>query len=641
MDASTTTTAPGPAAPRASASPAPLSPPISAAESAERVTRRGALYYAEHQLRNMRRYGSVLIVGALGEPIVYLLAMGLGLAQLMGGGAAQEGLGGVSYVAFLAPALLASGALMTAAVEFSYPVMGGFQWQKTYYAAQATPLTPAQIAVGHLGAVSLRFLFQGLVFFLVMLAFGVVHSPWGWLQILTATLGGLAIGAPIMAFAASLTEDKGQFATVQRLVIMPLFLFSATFYPLEALPVWLRWIGWISPQWHAAQLGRVLSYGMAEPVWLTVLHVVVLVAMAAVGTWLAVRIYTRRLGWRRGTPDRDALARPKPVRVSRLGRRAREADAPAAADAPADPVARAEADPAVTAAAGAEPAAPSSSVVREHTAAVPPMPEITLRRGPLAGMYAGNVRAVMERAFLTLKSNNWVVFASGFFEPVLYLASMGIGLGALVGDVAGPDGTPIPYGMFIAPALLAVSAMNGAIYDSTWNVFFKLRHAKTYQTMLSTKLGPLDVALGEIAMALLRGLIYAVGFLIVMTVGGLVTSWTAVLMVPGALLVALGFASLGMAVTSYLKTFQHMDWIQIVLMPMFLFSATFFPLSVYPQAIQWVIQVLPLWHAVELMRALAVGVVTWGTAGHILYFVAMSAVGIWFTSRRLGALFLR
>ncbi|TFI49082.1 ABC transporter [Micrococcus endophyticus] len=269
------------------------------------------------------------------------------------------------------------------------------------------------------------------------------------------------------------------------------------------------------------------------------------------------------------------------------------------------------------------------------------MPEITLRRGPLAGMYAGNVRAVMERAFLTLKSNNWVVFGSGFFEPVLYLASMGIGLGALVGDVAGPDGTPIPYGMFIAPALLAVSAMNGAIYDSTWNVFFKLRHAKTYQTMLSTKLGPLDVALGEIAMALLRGLIYAVGFLIVMTVGGLVTSWTAVLMVPGALLVALGFASLGMAVTSYLKTFQHMDWIQIVLMPMFLFSATFFPLSVYPQAIQWVIQVLPLWHAVELMRALAVGVVTWGTAGHILYFVAMSAVGIWFTSRRLGALFLR
>ncbi|WP_413466399.1 ABC transporter permease [Micrococcus sp. M4NT] len=597
----------------------PLRPPISAAESAERVRARGVLFYAEHTLRTMRRYGAVLIVGALGEPLLYLLAMGLGLAQLMGGGAPQEALGGVSYVAFIAPALLASGALMTASVEFSYPVMGGFQWHRTYYAAQATPLSPAQIALGHLAAVSLRFLFQAAVFFAVMLAFGVVSSPWGWLQVLTATLGGLAVGAPIMAFAASLTEDRGQFATLQRLVIMPLFLFSATFYPLDALPVWLRWIGWISPQWHAAQIGRVLSYGMAEPAWLTAVHLLVLLALAGIGTWLAVRVYTRRLGWRRGAPDRDAVAVPRTRTASRLGGRPSPAEAASAA----------------------RPGASSSAAVGSAADAVPPMPPITVRRGPLSGMYSGNVRAVMERALLSLKSNNWVVFFSGFFEPVLYLASMGIGLGTLVGDVTGPDGTPVPYGMFIAPALLAVSAMNGAIYDSTWNVFFKLRYAKTYQTMLATRLGPLDVAVGEIAMALLRGLIYAVGFLIVMTVAGLVTSWTAVLMIPGALLVALGFASLGMAVTSFMKTFQHMDWIQIVLMPMFLFSATFFPLSVYPPAIQGVIQVFPLWHAVEMMRALAVGVMTWGTLGHVAYFVAMAAVGMWLTSRRLGALFLR
>ena len=616
MPSPTTTTTPG-----------PLRPPVTAAESAERVKRRGALLYAEHQLRNMRRYGAVLLVGALGEPVLYLLAMGLGLAQLMGGGMPQDALGGVSYVAFIAPALLASGALMTASVEFSYPVMGGFQWQRTYYAAQATPLSPAQIALGHLAAVSLRFVFQAAVFLLVMLAFGVVSSPWAWVQVLTATLGGLAVGAPIMAFAASLKEDKGQFATLQRLVVMPLFLFSATFYPLEALPVWLRWIGWLSPQWHAAQLGRVLSYGMAEPVWLTVAHVAFLLALALGGAWLAVRIYTRRLGWVRGTPDRDAVTAARRERAPRLGRRAARTGA-----------ARADVAPA---AAQAGPAAPSSSVVREHAVAVPPMPEIPVRRGPLAGAYSGNVRAVMERAFLSLKSNNWVVFFSGFFEPVLYLASLGLGLGALVGDVAGPDGTPVPYGMYLAPALLAVSAMNGAIYDSTWNVFFKLRYAKTYQTMLSTRLGPLDVALGEIAMALLRGLIYAVGFLIVMTVAGLVTSWTALLMIPGALLVALGFASLGMAVTSWMKTFQHMDWVQIVLMPMFLFSATFFPLAVYPEPIQWVIRVFPLWHAVELMRALAVGVLSWATAGHVLYFVVMAGVGVWLAARRLGALFLR
>ena len=616
MPSPTTTTTPG-----------PLRPPVTAAESAERVKRRGVLLYAEHQLRSMRRYGAVLLVGALGEPVLYLLAMGLGLAQLMGGGMPQDALGGVSYVAFIAPALLASGALMTASIEFSYPVMGGFQWQRTYYAAQATPLSPAQIALGHLVAVSLRFVFQAAVFLLVMLAFGVVSSPWAWVQVLTATLGGLAVGAPIMAFAASLKEDKGQFATLQRLVVMPLFLFSATFYPLEALPVWLRWIGWLSPQWHAAQLGRVLSYGMAEPVWLTVAHVAFLLALALGGAWLAVRIYTRRLGWVRGTPDRDAVTAARRDRAPRLGRRAERTGA-----------ARADVAPA---AAQADPAAPSSSVVREHAVAVPPMPEIPVRRGPLAGAYSGNVRAVMERAFLSLKSNNWVVFFSGFFEPVLYLASMGLGLGALVGDVAGPDGTPVPYGMYLAPALLAVSAMNGAIYDSTWNVFFKLRYAKTYQTMLSTRLGPLDVALGEIAMALLRGLIYAVGFLIVMTVAGLVTSWTALLMIPGALLVALGFASLGMAVTSWMKTFQHMDWVQIVLMPMFLFSATFFPLAVYPEPIQWVIRVFPLWHAVELMRALAVGVLSWATAGHVLYFVVMAGVGVWLAARRLGALFLR
>ena len=275
MPSPITTTAPGPASPAE-----PLRPPVTAAASAERVKRRGVLLYAEHQLRNMRRYGAVLLVGALGEPVLYLLAMGLGLAQLMGGGMPQDALGGVSYVAFIAPALLASGALMTASVEFSYPVMGGFQWQRTYYAAQATPLSPAQIALGHLAAVSLRFVFQAAVFLLVMLAFGVVSSPWAWVQVLTATLGGLAVGAPIMAFAASLKEDKGQFATLQRLVVMPLFLFSATFYPLEALPVWLRWIGWLSPQWHAAQLGRVLSYGMAEPVWLTVAHVAFLLALA-------------------------------------------------------------------------------------------------------------------------------------------------------------------------------------------------------------------------------------------------------------------------------------------------------------------------------------------------------------------------
>lgn len=262
-------------------------------------------------------------------------------------------------------------------------------------------------------------------------------------------------------------------------------------------------------------------------------------------------------------------------------------------------------------------------------------------RGWLAANSSGNVRAVVERGFRVVGSQNWAIIVSGFFEPVLYLLSMGYGVGALVGEVTGPGGRPIPYAAFIAPALLATSAMNGALYDSTWNVFFKLRFAKLYQGMLATSLGPLDVAAGEIFMALFRGLLYAIGFTAVIASLGLATSWWALAMIPVALLIALGFASLGMAVTSYFTTFQQMDWINIVLLPMFLFSATLFPISAFPEGVQWFIMALPLWHGVELMRQLSVGHFEASTAVHLTYFVALSVLGIAFTTRRLRSLFLR
>ncbi len=269
------------------------------------------------------------------------------------------------------------------------------------------------------------------------------------------------------------------------------------------------------------------------------------------------------------------------------------------------------------------------------------MAEVARARGALAGLCGGNARAVIERGFKVIKNQNWAVMVSGFFEPVFYLLAMGVGLGGLVGTVEGPSGQPISYAAYLAPALLATSAMNGAIYDSTWNVFFKLRFARLYQAMLQTSLGPMDVALGEIFMALFRGFLYGVGFMVVMLVMGLVTSPWAVLMIPVALLIALGFASLGMAVTSYLKSFQQMDVVNVALLPMFLFSATLFPIDVFPTAIQWFVQAMPLWHGVELMRDLAVGHLDAATSGHALYFVLMSVVGIWFTSTRLRALFLR
>ena len=258
--------------------------------------------------------------------------------------------------------------------------------------------------------------------------------------------------------------------------------------------------------------------------------------------------------------------------------------------------------------------------------------------GPL---YSRNAKAVVARGLMAAKSSTWLVLLSGFFEPVLFLLAMGVGMGSIVGTVQGPGGEEISYAAYIAPALLAVSAMNGAIYDSTWNVFFKMNFAKLYQGMLYTSLGPLDVAIGEIFLALLRGLLYATGFTAVMGVMGLLTTWWAILVIPASVLIAFGFASFGMGITSFMKTFQQMDWINFFLLPMFLFSATFYPLSVYPQPIQWFIQAMPLWHGVELLRQISVGVFTPATAIHVGYYLVMIVLGIMLTTGRLRQLFLK
>jgi lipooligosaccharide transport system permease protein len=261
------------------------------------------------------------------------------------------------------------------------------------------------------------------------------------------------------------------------------------------------------------------------------------------------------------------------------------------------------------------------------------------RAGGVGALYSGEFGAVIGRGLRATKSSNYVVVLSGFFEPVFYLLSLGLGLGSYIGAVH-DGGHLIPYAAYIAPGLLAVSAMNGAIYDSTWNVFFKMHFGKLYEGMLATSLGPLDVALGEILLALLRGGLYAVGFLIVMQALGLNLAWTALLALPAVLLIAFGFASLGMAITSYLKTFQQMDWINFALLPMFLLSATFYPLSVYPVPIQWFIEALPLWQAVDMLRQFTTGNIEPSMVIHLLYYGVLIAFGLVFTTRRLRALFL-
>lgn len=256
-----------------------------------------------------------------------------------------------------------------------------------------------------------------------------------------------------------------------------------------------------------------------------------------------------------------------------------------------------------------------------------------------ASLYAGRPLVLIERSVRVTKSN-WIIVLSGFFEPLFYLLSFGIGIGGLVGDVEGPGGKPIAYAAFIAPALLATSAMNGGIYDSTNNVFWKLKHVKLYDSMLATSLGPFDIALGEMGWALARGGLYAASFTIVMLLMGLLTSWWALLLVPACILIAFAFASVGMGITTYMKSWQDLDLVNLAIMPMFLFSGTFFSLDVYPEAIQWIVKSLPLHHGVELLRGLAVGVVDVGMLGHVAYFLVMSALGIWLTVRRLGALLM-
>jgi lipooligosaccharide transport system permease protein len=276
----------------------------------------------------------------------------------------------------------------------------------------------------------------------------------------------------------------------------------------------------------------------------------------------------------------------------------------------------------------------------------PPAPGSAVIAAPLlwgllpAGSYAGRSQSLLLRS-ATASRRAWLAFVSGFFEPVFYLVAMGQGLGSLVGTLPGPDGAPISYAAFIAPGLLAASAMNGAVFDSTYNVFFKLKYSRLYDAMLATPLGPVDIALGEIGWALIRGGLYALGFLTVMGGFGLLVSPWTLLALPAALLVAFAFAAVGMAATSFMRSWQDFDLVTLAVLPMFLFSTTFYPLSVYPRWLQIVVECLPLYHAVELMRGLTTGAVHTAMFGHLAYFLVMIVLGTVVAARRLDALLLR
>jgi len=263
-----------------------------------------------------------------------------------------------------------------------------------------------------------------------------------------------------------------------------------------------------------------------------------------------------------------------------------------------------------------------------------------LRITPLASIGGQRWLRMIERNLLVYK-HGWLVLFSGFFEPLFYLLSIGFGLGQLVGDVVGPGGQQIPYTLFVAPALLAASAMNGAITESTFNFFFKLNYDKTFASILTTPMSPADISVGELAWALIRGALYTIGFIAVMAVLGLVRSPLILLTLPGALLIGFAFAAVGMAATSFMRTWQDFDLIQLVILPMFLFSGTFFPLDTFPAAARILIQLTPLYHGVDLLRDLSVGVVGPETVVHVGYLLLIGFLGMAVVSRRLDKLLLK
>ena len=233
----------------------------------------------------------------------------------------------------------------------------------------------------------------------------------------------------------------------------------------------------------------------------------------------------------------------------------------------------------------------------------------------------------------------WKLFLTGFLEPVFYLFSIGIGVGKLI-HAFDLNGHSIPYAEFVAPGMLAASAFNGALLDSTFNVFFKLKYEKLYDQMLATPLTTSDLARGEIVWGQLRGASYSAAFLVVMWALGLVHSWWAVLAFPATLLIGFAFSAVCMGLTTYMNSWQDFDKITLVQLPLFLFSGTFFPITAFHGVLRWIVEVTPLYRGVVLCRELTTGVLSWQSGVSVLYLLAMGAIGLFVVRRRLDTLLL-
>ena len=390
--------------------------------------------------------------GNLLQPLLYLLGMGIGVGALVDeSGQSTEMLGGVSYLAFLAPALIATTAMMTSATEALWPLLAGFKWTNQFLAMTATPLHPVDVVSGFALWVATRAVIGSAAVAAVLVLFDETRS-WGLLAaIVFGVLTGLAFAMPVAAWTST-QEREISFPAIIRFGLIPLFLFAGAFFPIDQLPEWAQPIAYVTPLYHGVELTRGAVLGTLD-LGAAAGHVAVLVAYAGV-----------RL--------RDLPAHVHDEAWSRVTDRERR------------------------------------STITSG-----------LRIVPAAALELRRPQRMIERSAM-VNRRTWLIMFSGFFEPLFYLMSIRIGVGELIGDVT-VDGVTVDYAEFVAPALLAASAMNGAIYETTMNVFFKLRYERLYDTVLATPMTPADVALGEIGWAVIRGGLYSVAFLVTMTAMGM------------------------------------------------------------------------------------------------------------------------
>ncbi len=260
-----------------------------------KARRWGAWYVAEYRLRNMSKWWSAIIAFGIGNPVLYLVSIGLGIGSLVTKSTGSHGIEGVSYLEFLAPALLATACIQAAMDETSFPVLEGFTWTRFLFAMNATSLTGSQITGGIMIASFIRCVATAFMYGGILVAFSAINIAHLPALMLASIFAGMGFAAVMMAAASFVRDDDGFFAIVGRFIIAPMFMFSGTFYPIEKTPIYLQWIGWISPLWHSTNMGRNLSYGHQVAPWLMVVHFAYLAALYYIGFRVAARQFKKRL----------------------------------------------------------------------------------------------------------------------------------------------------------------------------------------------------------------------------------------------------------------------------------------------------------------------------------------------------------